>query len=107
MCLFCQFEKEAGIHTFLLRRELKSYAEYRQLKLVLQRYILIRRDDADDCYIRSYYFTHIGYFGITAELTMKNGFTKLDIIVNPTNLLNDSYMQTDLFTQRKLCKKYL
>lgn len=104
MCLFCQFEKEAGIHTFLLRRELKSYAEYRQLKSVLQRYVLIRRDDVDDCYIRSYYFTHIGYFGITAELTMKNGFTKLDIIVNPTNFLSGSYMQTDLFTQRKLCK---
>ena len=104
MCLSQFFEKEVGIHTFLLRRELHDYAEYRKYKLVLQRYVSKRRDNGNDCYIKSNYFEVIGYYGLTAVLQMKNGFAQLDLIVNPANLLSNSYRQTDIFTQKELCK---
>lgn len=78
-----------GIHTFMLRREF-DYKEYRSLKLTLQQHIIIRRDNGNECYIKSSYFSHMGYFGITAELYMQKEHARLDIIVNPTNLLIDS-----------------
>lgn len=102
MCILQQPKNEAGIHTFLLRRKL-NFAEYRQYKLILQRCVSIKREDNNDCYIKSYYFASIGYYGITAELTMKEGHARLDLRVNPTNLLNDSYSQTEIFTRRDLC----
>lgn len=103
MCILKQSKNETGIHTFLLRRKL-SFAEYRQYKLILQRCVSVKREDNNDCYIKSYYFASIGYYGITAELTMKEGHAVLDLRVNPTNLLNDSYSQTEIFTRRELCK---
>ena len=104
MCILQQQKNETGIHTFLLRRKL-NFVEYRQYKLILQRCVSIKREDNTDCYIKSYYFASIGYYGLTAELTMKDGHAGLDLRVNPTNLLNDSYSQTEIFTRRELCKE--
>lgn len=92
-----------GIHTFMLRREF-DYKEYRSLKLTLQQHIIIRRDNGNECYIKSSYFAHMGYYGITAELYMQKEHARLDIIVNPTNLLNDSYSQTSIFSKKELCR---
>lgn len=95
---------ELGIHTFMLRRKDLHFDEYRKYKLILQRYIIKRRDTDDDCYIKSSYFSHIGFYGITAELQMKDNHAQLDLRVNPTNLLSDSYSQTGIFSDKKLCK---
>lgn len=104
MCILHQLKNETGIHTFLLRRKNLSFDEYRKYKLILQRYIIKRRDTGNDCYIKSSYFSHIGFYGITAELQMKDNHAQLDLRVNPTNLLNDLYSQTGIFSDKKLCK---
>lgn len=103
MTIIQQTKDGLGIHTFMLRRKL-TYEEYRTLKLTLQKHIYKRRDTDNDCYIKSSYFSHIGYFGITASLYMQNDHARLELIVNPTNLLNDSYSQTSIFSKKGLCK---
>lgn len=91
-----------GIHTFMLTRQL-NYEEYRCIKLILQQHILIRRDNDQDCYIKSSYFSSLGYCGITAILCMQNSFSRLELIVNPLNLLTGTYNQTNIFSDTQKC----
>lgn len=92
-----------GIHTFMLTRQL-NYEEYRRIKLILQQHIMIRRDDNQNCYIKSSYFSSLGYCGITAILCMQNSFSRLELIVNPLNLLTGTYNQTNIFSDTQKCK---
>lgn len=92
-----------GIHTFMLTKNL-NYEEYRELKLILQKNVWEKKELPDSSYIKSKYFMMLGYFGISSRLFMQNGFARLEIIVNPTDLIENKYTQSNVFSDCKNCK---
>lgn len=95
-----------GIHTFMLTASL-SYEKYRKLKLILQKNVLEKKESNDQSYIKSKLFMTKGYLGVSSKLYMQNGFARIEIIVNPTDLLAERYTQTEIFTRSDSCKKML
>lgn len=95
-----------GIHTFMLTASL-NYEKYRKMKLILQKDVWEKTEDENQSYIRSKLFMTEGYFGISSKLYMQNGYARVEIIVNPTDLLAERYTQTGIFTVSDSCKKML
>lgn len=95
-----------GIHTFMLTASL-SYEKYRELKLMLQKNVWEKKESKNQSYIKSKLFMTEGYFGISSKLYMQNGFARIEIIVNPTDLYKERYTQTGIFSCSYSCKKML
>lgn len=95
-----------GIHTFMLTAPL-NYEKYRKLKLILQKNVWEKKESDNQSYIKSKLFMTGGYFGISSKLYMQNGFARIEIIVNPTDLLAEQYTQTEIFTRSDSCKRML
>lgn len=95
-----------GIHTFMLTAPL-NYEKYRKLKLILQKNVLEKKESENQSYIKSKLFVTEGYFGISSKLYMQNGFARIEIIVNPTDLYKERYTQTEIFSCSYSCKKML
>lgn len=95
-----------GIHTFMLTAPL-NYEKYRKLKLILQKSVWEKKESQNQSYIKSKLFMTEGYFGISSKLYMQNGFARIEIIVNPTDLLAERYTQTEIFTSSDFCKRML
>lgn len=93
-----------GIHTFMLTASL-DYEKYRELKLILQKSVWERKDSDNQSYIKSKLFMTEGYRGVSSKLYMQNDFARIEIIVNPTDLLAERYTQTEIFTHSDLCKR--
>jgi hypothetical protein len=92
-----------GIHTFMITAAL-TFEKYRKLKLILQKDVYKKRESDNESYIKSKYFMTIGYYGIYAKLYMQNEFARLEIIVNPSNFLQNEYNQAALFSDTSKCK---
>ncbi|MCM1327996.1 MAG: hypothetical protein NC253_01015 [Ruminococcus sp.] len=95
-----------GIHTFMLTASL-HFEKYRELKLILQKSVWEKKEVGNQSYIKSKIFMTEGYLGVSAKLYMQNGFARIEIIVNPTDLLAERYTQTEIFTHSNSCKKML
>lgn len=95
-----------GIHTFMLTASL-NYEKYRELKLILQKNVWEKKESDNQSYIKSKLFMSEGYLGVSSKLYMQNGFARIEIIVNPTDLLAERYTQTEIFTCSDSCKKML
>ncbi len=92
-----------GIHTFMITSQL-DYKKYRELKLILQKNIWEKQEFDNHSYIKSKFFMEQGYFGISSKLYLQNGFARLEIIVNPIDLLEERYTHTRIFSKRFECK---
>ncbi|MCM1060326.1 MAG: hypothetical protein NC452_08525 [Eubacterium sp.] len=104
--MYCTNNSGFGIHTFMLTASL-SFEKYRELKLILQKNVWEKKEYDNQSYIKSKLFMTEGYFGISSKLYMQNGFARIEIIVNPTDLLAERYTQTEIFTRSDSCKKML
>lgn len=86
-----------GIHTFMLTAPL-SYEKYRDIKTVYQKNVWEKKETDNQSYIKTKFFMNKGFFGVSSRLYMQNGFARIEIIVNPTDLLEEQYTQIGIIS---------